>query len=121
SIHAGSRLTWMRLRPSAESEQLCAGLVKHPKAELIVGDLDITGEAFTYLATWGDQALDGSALGMAILVRKKSLEEFAEDDLNELVVFEKSIKGVEYAFLAAWSQEPGGITSKEEFEAYLRE
>lgn len=119
SIHAGSRLTWVRLRPSDQAGRLCAGLVKHEGTELIKGDTDITGEAYTYLATWGDQALDGNALGMAILLRKKELHKFAEDEFNDLVVFNKRVKGIEYAFLAAWSQEPGGIKTKEEFIAYL--
>ncbi|EDY85017.1 Glycosyl Hydrolase Family 88 family [Verrucomicrobiia bacterium DG1235] len=121
SIHAGSRLTWVRLHPSDTAGNLCAGLVKHEDAELIKGDTDITGEAFTYLATWGKQSLDGSDLGMAILLRKKDLDKFAEDEFNEIAVFEKRIKGVEYAFLAAWSQEPGGIKTKDEFISYLDE
>ncbi|MDQ8179210.1 glycoside hydrolase family 88 protein [Pelagicoccus sp. SDUM812005] len=121
SIHAGSRLTWVRLRPSEEAGKLCAGLVKHEGTELIKGETDITGEAFTYLATWGKQALDGSDLGMAILLRKKDLDRFAEDEFNDLAVFRQRVKGVEYAFLAAWSQEPNGIKSKDEFVAYLEE
>lgn len=119
SIHAGSRVTWVRLRPSEESEKFCAGLVKHEDNDVFTGDLDITGEAYSYIASWGPQSLDGTDLGMAILVRKKNLDKFTEDELNDLAVFRKRIKEIEYGFLAAWSQEPDGITSKEEFEEYL--
>ncbi|MDQ8205372.1 glycoside hydrolase family 88 protein [Pelagicoccus sp. SDUM812003] len=121
SIHAGSRLSWVRLRPSEQAEKFCAGLVKHEGNEVFTGSRDITGEAYTYLASWGPQALDGSDMGMAILVREKNLDKFTSDDQNELAVFDRTIKGVEYAFLAAWSKEPGGIKSKEAFEAYLEE
>lgn len=121
SIHAGSRLTWVKLSPSEQAGKFCAGLVKHEGTELLKGDTDVTGEAFTYIATWGKQALDGSDLGMAILVRNKDLDKFAEDEYNDLAVFKKRVKGVEYAFLAAWSNEPEGITSRDEFVAYLEE
>lgn len=121
SIHPGSRLTWVRLRPQGQAGQLVAGLVKHKDVEVITGDLDITGEAFTYLATWGKQSLDGTDLGMAIILRKKDLARFTEDELNEIALFRRSRTGVEYAFLAAWSQEPGGITTRDAFVAYLDE
>ena len=122
SIFAGSRLSWVRLRPEEETAHpLCAGLVKAPGTDVIWGDLDVTGEAFTYLASWGPQSLDGTDLGMAILVRKKDLDEFTEDELNNVVVFKNSLAGTEYAFLAAWSQEPDGIDSKDAFVAYLDE
>ncbi|MBC2605262.1 glycoside hydrolase family 88 protein [Pelagicoccus albus] len=119
SIQAGSRVTWVRLETSEPAGPLCAGLVKHEGVEVITGDTDITGEAFTYLATWGPQSLDGSDLGMAILVRKKDLAKFAEDELNELAVFKKRVRGVDYGFLAAWAKEPNGITSRDEFVRYL--
>ena len=119
SIEAGSRLTWVRLRPEKAVTQFCAGLVKHAEAELLKGDTDITGEAFTYLATWGKQSLDGTDLGMAIILRKKDLAKFTADELNEIALFKTNRRAIEYAFLAAWSQEPGGIATKEAFVEYL--
>ncbi len=121
SIHAGSRLTWVRLHSSDIAGQFCAGIVKHEGTELLKGEMDVTGEAYTYIATWGPQSLDGSDLGMAILLKKMDLHRFAEDEFNELAVFKKRVKGVEYAFLAAWSKEPGGIKTRDEFVAYLDE
>ncbi|MBK1878369.1 glycoside hydrolase family 88 protein [Pelagicoccus mobilis] len=121
SIEAGSRLSWVSLRPEEPAGPFCAGLVKADDVEVFVGDTDITGEAYTYIATWGKQALDGTDMGMAIILKKLFLDEFTEDELNHVVLFNNKYRGVDYAFAAAWSQEDGGFQSKDSFKAYLDE
>lgn len=121
SIEAGSRLTWVRLRSGEPSVPFCAGLVKADDVDVFIGDTEITGEAYTYIATWGKQALDGTDMGMAIILKKLFLDGFTEDELNHIARFKKKYKGVDYAFSAVWSQEEGGFQSKEAFKAYLDE
>lgn len=121
SINAGSRLTWVHLSPSELVGPFCSGLVKEDGVEVFVGDTDINDQAYTYIATWGTQAVDDSEMGMAIIVKKLFLDEFTEDELNHIVLFNNKHSGVDYAFAAAWSQEEGGFQSKEAFKAYLEE
>lgn len=119
TIAAGSRITMARLLPETSGTTLCAGLVKNPEAELITGNTDIPGFSWTYLATYGKQTLFDDDLGLAILFRKMDLKSIEEDEYNHVVVFRDSASGVGYGFLAAWEREPGGISSREEFIAYL--
>lgn len=115
SMQAGSRLVRVQLTTSDDVSGISTGLVKHPGTELIKGNLDITGEAWSYLATWGPQSLDGGQLGMAILFQKRDLRELTADAINDVVVLRSSDRSYEYYFLAAWDKEPGGITTQEQF------
>lgn len=121
SMQAGSRMVNVKLTTSTDVKDICAGLVKHEGVELIQGNLDITGEAWSYLATWGKQSLDGKNLGMAILFRKNSLRKITEDEHNHVVVLRSNDRNYNYRFLAAWEGETNGIVSIEAFKAYLEE
>ncbi len=122
SMQAGSRLVRVQLNTSEDVSGICTGLVKHEGTERLAGEIDnITGEAWTYIATWGPQSLDGGNLGMAILFQKRDRSKITEDELNEVVVLRSTDRNYEYYFLAAWDKEPNGITTKEAFEAYLQE
>lgn len=121
SMAAGSRLVKVELETSEALDNLVTGLVKHPGTGLLTGDLDITGEAFSYLATWGEQSLDGNKLGMAVLFHRKDLRELNEDEGNHVAILEPRGRKLEYYFLAAWDQEPGGITSLDAFAEYLEQ
>ena len=57
SMTAGSRLVNTRLQLSEELDNLAIGLVKLPDTKLIQGEVEITGHAWTYVATWGQQSL----------------------------------------------------------------
>ena len=122
SMQAGSRLARVQLFTSDDVNGICTGLVKHEGTERLSGEIEnITGEAWTYVATWGPQSLDGGNLGMAILFQKRDRSDITEDELNEVVVLRSANREYEYYFLAAWDKEPEGITTKEEFIAYLEE
>lgn len=126
SMTAGSRLVHTRLTLSEPLPNMAIGMVKHPGTELIQGDLDTSGYAWTYTASWGKQSLsdDDSNLGMAVIYRRSHRIKQTEDDSSYVSVMRTAgetpdIGEVEYYFLAAWDGEPGGITTKEEFTEYL--
>lgn len=129
SMQAGSRLAQVKLSLSKTAGDMAIGMVKHANTELITGNVDITGKAYTYLASWGAQALDGGMLGMAVFFKKENLKLLTQDDANYLAVL--TPKGsptqenpdamqLEYYFAAVWQGE-SGIGSKEEFIQYLEE
>ncbi|MFK8162888.1 MAG: DUF4861 domain-containing protein [Lewinella sp.] len=115
SIHAGSRLTKVELNLSNPLPNLCTGIGKLKNAELLTG-----GEGdWAYLATWGAQSLAEDNLGMAVLYRKSDLLELTEDELSHVVVLRPNNNSLNYYFLAAWEQEPGGIKDRASFLTYL--
>lgn len=126
SMHAGSRLVHTRLTLSDTLPNMAIGMVKHPGTELIQGNTDTSGYAWTYTASWGKQSLSGedSNLGMAVIYRNSHRKEQTQDDSSYVSVM-KTVGSspdrgeVEYYFLAAWDGEPNGITTKEDFVAYL--
>lgn len=120
SMQAGSPLVDVALETSKPLENLAVGLVTHPKAEVMVGELDITGEAWSYLATFGPQTLfDGDNLGMVILFHKMDLIEVTHDDASQVVVLKPRGKKLSYAFGALWSGQPGGVQTREQLVAFL--
>ncbi|MFV8781027.1 DUF4861 family protein [Microbulbifer sp. SA54] len=125
SMHAGSRLVEVNAKTSEELDNLVAGIVNHPGTELIVGDMDITGHAWTYIGTYGAQSLDGSNLGMAVLAKRKAIDEVTSDEHNQVAILKPADKEIQYYFVAAWEKEVasehGPITSKAEFETYLKQ
>ncbi|WP_227718066.1 glycoside hydrolase family 88 protein [Microbulbifer sp. Q7] len=125
SMHAGSRLVEVNAKTSAELDNLVAGIVNHEGTELIVGDMDITGHAYTYIGTYGPQSLDGANLGMAVIAKKKAIRETTSDAYNQVAILKPADKEVQYYFVAAWANEAksehGPITTKAEFETYLKQ
>ena len=120
SMQAGSRLVDVQLTTETPVDGICTGIVKLENTETIRGSLEIPDDHWSYLATWGQQSLDGGNLGLAILFRKDSLEQITEDDLNEVVVLKSDDQRYRYYFLAAWQGEPNGIRTLEAFKAYLK-
>jgi unsaturated rhamnogalacturonyl hydrolase len=119
SMHGGSRLVHTRLDLSEDLPNMAVGLVKHAGTELIQGDIDITGKAYTYIASWGKQSLNDDHLGMAVLFRKGDHDKVTTDDSNYVVVMDAAGQDLDYYFLAAWENESNGIKTKEDFIAYL--
>lgn len=117
SITAGSRLTRHELQISGTPPNLCTGIVTHPEARRFTKTAPDGG--WGYLATCGPQSLVNDRLGMAVLFRQKDLVSFESDDYSEVVVLQPENGKLQYYFLAAWQQEPGGIQSEPEFMAYL--
>lgn len=121
SMIAGSRLVHVDLELSEPLDNIAAGLVKHPGTELIKGDVNITGKAYTYVASWGQQTLNDDNLGMALLFRRSDLEAQTEDEHNYVSVLDAAGEDVDYYFLAAWEGEANGIKTREDFVAYLED
>jgi rhamnogalacturonyl hydrolase YesR len=121
SMTAGSRLVRAQLSAAPDFPNLAVGIVRHPGVEFIEGDLEISGHAWTYVASWGEQALSEDELGMFLLFRKGSRNEQTEDEHNFVSVMQPGDGKLEYYFGAAWVQEPGGVTSKEAFIEYLEQ
>jgi unsaturated rhamnogalacturonyl hydrolase len=121
SMHGGSRLVHTLLHFDQALPKLAIGVVKHPDTELIVSSMDVTDMAYGYVASWGKQSLDGDSLGMAVLFRRGTLDHPETTSTDYVAVVEPEGRDYDYAFLAAWGGEPGGITSKEAFVAYLEQ
>ena len=119
SMTAGSRLVRTRLEASPDLDNIAIGIVKHPDAEFIQGNLEISGHAWTYVATWGPQALADGELGLVLLFRKNARDKQTEDEHNFVSIMQPGDGRLEYNFGAAWSKEPEGITSREAFVEWL--
>lgn len=116
SIHSGTRLSRMDLESTNSIANFATGLIKDAKAEVLKSDGSL---AYSYLATYGPQSLAEDNLGIAVIYPTAQLTQDTEDELSHILVFDSSSRKLSYYFLAAWEQEPGGITSKEEFKDYL--
>lgn len=122
SMHAGSRLVKTQLQLSDELENLAIGLVAHPNTTLIEGPLSIPGDAYSYIATWGPQSVDGEQLGLAIFFRKGDRQRQLNDGSSHIVLVQPSGAELTYYFAAAWEGELGrGIDTREAFETYLNQ
>ncbi len=119
SIFEEDRFTKVQLSPSEAISGLTTGIVKFEDIDLMQQE----GDDWGYIATYGAQTLvnDEDKLGMAVFYNKNEVEEITEGPHDHLVVFKEQETPVTYYFLGAWEQEPGGITSKEDFEADLNE
>ena len=119
TMQAGSPLVDVQLVTSAALETMAVGLVIHPETEGMLGDLDVTGEAWSYLATFGQQTLFNDALGMALLFRKADLVSQTKDEASHVLVLRPRGKKLSYAFGALWSGQKGGVQTRAELTAYL--
>lgn len=123
SMQAGSRLARVELKLSKPLPSLCTGIVKHKGVNYYQGDLEsITGEAYSYIATWGPQSLAEDNLGMAVIFKRRDASKLTTDENNYLVTLRMdSLNEVDYYFLAAWEgEEPGGIKTEAEFLDYVK-
>lgn len=119
SMNAGSRLVSVQLRAEPVLEPLVIGLGKLPETELLLGSRDLTAQAFTFVGTWGKQSLAEDDLGMALLFKRGDRDAQTEDAHNWVSVMAAPGGTLEYYFLAAWSGEPEGIKTRDQFNAYL--
>jgi len=117
SIAAGSRMTQHDLHITGHLPNLCTGIVKHEKGVFL--EAEPAESSWTYLATYGAQSLVDDDLGMAILYRNEDLIQLTEDQHSHVVVLQPKEGSLTYYFLAAWTQEIGGIRSQDAFAKYL--
>jgi len=120
SMHAGSPMVDVDLTTSAPLDSLAIGIVAHPGTELLMGDLDVTGEAWSYMASFGPQSLFEDNLGMVVLFKRKDMVEQTRDDNSYVLVMQPRGTKLSYAFGALWSGGEGGVRTKEDFEAFLQ-
>jgi unsaturated rhamnogalacturonyl hydrolase len=121
SMRGGSRLVHTRLHSDTLLPTLAIGVVKHPDTELLLGSTDVTEMAYSYVASWGKQSLDGGMLGMAVLFRRGALESQQTTSSDYVAVVTPRGRDFDYHFLAAWAGEPGGVATKAAFVAYLEQ
>ena len=121
SMTAGSRLVHTQVSLSDQLPNLAIGLVKHPGTTLLEGDINITGRAWTYVASYGKQSLNDDELGMAVIFQKGTRIEQQQDEHSYVSVMKTAGNKLDYYFLAAWEGELNGISSQEEFVAYLKQ
>lgn len=114
TIYPTDRFTKASFDISKPINGFCTGMVKFK-------DMPITQQksakgTWSYIATYGNQTLVNKTdkLGMAIVYKTDEVSEVTEGPNDHLVVF-KPAKKVTYYFLAAWEQEPNGITTREDF------
>jgi len=100
-------------------DNLAIGIVAHPDTELVMGDLDITGEAWSYMASYGQQTLFEDSLGMVVLFKKKDLLKQTRDENSYVLVMRPRGTELNYAFGALWSGQQDGVQSREELLAFL--
>ncbi len=115
SMTAGSRLVHVDIDVSKTLPNIAAGIVKHTETALLQGDLEISGHAWTYVASWGRQSLADDHLGMMLLFRKQARSAQTEDEHNYVSVLRPANGRLEYYFGAIWEQEAGGIATEAEF------
>ena len=124
SMQGGSRLAKVNLAFTKDIATMAAGVVKHKNTEFIQGTTNITGKAYSYIASWGEQSLDGSPLGMAVFFKKEDLAKITQDDKNYLAILKPSgqtnKQQLSYYFAAIWQPE-SGISNKEDFISYLEQ
>lgn len=119
SIAAGSRLTRHDIKISGEPPNLCTGIVKLENVTLL-SSTDQNRD-WMYFATYGKQSLADDKLGIAVLFRRQDLIRITGDNNSYVVVLKPTNGILTYYFLAAWEQEPNGITSENQFRDYLNE
>lgn len=124
SMQGGSRLAKVNLNLTKDLPTIAAGVVKHKDTEFIQGNTNITNKAYTYIASWGKQSLDGAPLGMAVFFQKGALHEITQDEKNYLAILEpagqENKQQINYYFSAAWQPE-SGIATKQDFINYLEQ
>jgi unsaturated rhamnogalacturonyl hydrolase len=111
----GSRAVHVHVKASDALENLAIGLVKHPETERISGPSELTGAAYTYLASWGKQSLNQDLLGMAVVFQKGALGSQEDDGTNYAAVMKPEGNELDYYLLAAWQGEAGGVKTRQEF------
>src|SRR5690554_1036687 len=121
SMHGGSRLVHTQLKLDQPLDNIAVGIVKLPDTELIEGDINITGKAYTYVATWGKQSLNDDNLGMALLFEKSDRRKQTTDEHNHVSVMNVAGETLSYYFLAAWEGEKNAIKTRDELVAYLEQ
>lgn len=115
TIYPYDRFSKFELKTSTLTDGLTTGIVKFK--EIPLKQKKSTDGSWGYIATYGAQTLAAKTdlLGMAIFYKTSEVENIVDGKDDHLVVFKPTTKAVTYYILAAWEQEPNGITNETEF------
>lgn len=105
AMTAGSRWVEARVTSDPHLRELAVTIPKHPAGKVFFGSTDITGHAWSYMATFGPQAMNGEPLGLAVFFKRRQFREFAEDEHNNVVVMKSNAGDFRYFFGAVWGGE----------------
>lgn len=119
SMRAGSPWVDVDLTVSEPLDRLALRIPAAPGTELLAGNLDITGEAWSYMASFGGQSKTADAPGMAVLFQKKYLVEQARDENDHVLVMRPRGQRLSYAFGAPGYLAGKDGQSREAFETFL--
>lgn len=120
TIVAGSRATLVTVKPDAPVGNFCTGLAKHENTEYLESPAN-DKQAWGYIALYGNQALSGDDLGIALFYRTKDLVQRTQDEYSRIIVLNQQAQALQYYYAAAWQQEKDGVKTKEEFIRYLQQ
>lgn len=115
SMMAGSRWVEARVKSDPHLRELAVTIPKHPKGKVFFGNTDITGHAWSYLATFGPQAMSGEPLGLAVFFKRRQFREFSEDEHNNVVVMKSNAGDFRYFFGATWGGESQSNWTEQSF------
>lgn len=115
SIGTDSPLTQVAVRGDP-ALALTTGVVMHDGAQFLESPAD-SGGPWRYIATHGAQSENKDNLGMALFYRADQGAYGGLANATHFVRF--AAPRFEYAFLAAWERDPGGIRTTEEFRGLL--
>jgi len=119
SICAGSYLTKTHITSTEEIDNLCTGIVRHEKGELVIS-ADSTSE-WSYIGTFGKQSIIKDDLGLAIFYKTKNLIALKDDSLNHVVILKPENREITYYFCGIWGQDSSHINSMDQFKAFAKE
>ncbi|MBD3903493.1 DUF4861 domain-containing protein [Chryseobacterium sp. Ch-15] len=93
---------------------LCTGIVAFKDIPMKQGISK--NKKWGYIATYGTQTLAKKEdnLGMVVFYPIENFDKYVKAKSTHIVVFKKT-KNVSYYFMGAWSQEPNGLKTEEEF------
>jgi len=114
TIFNKDRFVKVDLKLSNTISGLCTGIVAFKDIPMKQGISK--NKKWGYIATYGKQTLAKKEdnLGMAVFYPLESFDKYVKTKSTHTVVFKKT-KNVSYYFLGAWSQEPNGLKTEEEF------
>ncbi|GLB48046.1 DUF4861 family protein [Neptunitalea lumnitzerae] len=119
TIYPEDRFTKTEITSSEAFEGFCTGIVKFK--DIPLKEKKSAKGTWGYIATYGTQTLvsDTDKLGMAVFYKTAEVATTQEGPHDHLVIFKPFTNTITYYFTAAWEQELNGITTEEDFYAYL--
>jgi rhamnogalacturonyl hydrolase YesR len=115
-IRHGQALTFVDAVATGSVSPVATGFRHHPGVSLLRGG---EPEAWSYFASWGQQALTNDNLGLAIFFKSSDTHDDVRDDGQSYFVTFKDPRHVKYAFAATWVQDNSGVRNLNGFQTWL--